>query len=85
MWGQVNMNRRHFLGLAVIIGTCLFFGCVTASPPQTAKLNRPNILFILIDDMGWKDITCAGSAYYETPHIDELAANGVRFVNAYSS
>jgi hypothetical protein len=79
------MNRRHFLGLAAITGTGLFTGCVTGSTPQTAKLNKPNILFILIDDMGWKDIACAGSTYYETPHIDELAANGMRFVNAYSS
>jgi arylsulfatase A-like enzyme len=52
---------------------------------QAAEADRPNILLILIDDMGWKDIACAGSTYYETPHIDELAANGMRFVNAYSS
>ncbi len=85
MWKQANMNRRHFFSLAAIIGTGLFWGGVTASSPQTAKLNKPNILFILIDDMGWKDIACAGSTYFETPHIDELAANGMRFVNAYSS
>lgn len=51
-----------------------------ASDPQ-----RPNILLILIDDMGWKDIGCAGSTYYETPHIDELASEGMRFLNAYSA
>ena len=44
----------------------------------------PNILFILIDDMGWKDISCAGSSYYETPNIDKLASEGIRFLNAYS-
>lgn len=44
----------------------------------------PNILFVLIDDMGWKDISCAGSTYYETPHIDKLASEGMRFLNAYS-
>ncbi|MFC1601375.1 sulfatase [Candidatus Sumerlaeota bacterium] len=46
---------------------------------------RPNILFILIDDLGWKDLGCSGSRYYETPNIDALAASGVRFTNAYSS
>lgn len=45
----------------------------------------PNILLILIDDMGWKDIGCAGSNYYETPNIDKLASEGIRFVNAYSA
>ena len=44
-----------------------------------------NIILILIDDMGWKDIGCAGSTYYKTPHIDALAAEGTRFTNAYSS
>jgi len=45
---------------------------------------QPNILFILIDDMGWKDISIAGSSYFETPNIDKLALQGVRFLNAYS-
>jgi arylsulfatase A-like enzyme len=33
--------------------------------------------------MGWKDIGCAGSTYYETPHIDQLASEGMRLLNAY--
>ncbi len=48
-------------------------------------MKRPNIVFVLIDDMGWKDLSCAGSQYYQTPHIDRLAENGIRFENAYSS
>ncbi|TGV00208.1 sulfatase, partial [Flavivirga rizhaonensis] len=47
--------------------------------------NPPNIVFVLIDDMGWKDMSCSGSEYYETPNIDALAQSGVRFTNAYSS
>jgi hypothetical protein len=46
----------------------------------TENTDKPNILFVLIDDMGWKDIGCAGSTYYETPHIDELASEGTRHV-----
>ncbi|MFW5846333.1 MAG: sulfatase [Planctomycetota bacterium] len=45
----------------------------------------PNILFILIDDLGWADLGCFGSSFYETPHLDRLAAQGLRFTDAYAS
>jgi arylsulfatase A-like enzyme len=45
----------------------------------------PNILFILIDDLGWRDLVCTGSDFYETPHLDQLAARGLRFDNAYAA
>jgi len=48
-------------------------------------VGKPNILLILIDDMGWKDIGVSGSTYYETPNIDALATSGVRFLNGYSA
>jgi len=46
---------------------------------------RPNVVLILIDDMGWTDLGCQGSKFYETPHIDRLAASGMRFTNGYSA
>ncbi len=46
---------------------------------------RPNILFVLIDDLGWSDLSCFGSTFYETPNLDRLAAEGVRFTNAYAA
>ncbi|MBM3891450.1 MAG: aryl-sulfate sulfohydrolase, partial [Verrucomicrobia bacterium] len=42
---------------------------------------RPNIIFILADDLGWTDLAVQGSKYYESPNIDRLAAQGVRFTN----
>ena len=42
-------------------------------------MTAPNIIFILIDDMGWRDLACYGSPFYETPNIDRLAAQGMRF------
>ncbi len=45
----------------------------------------PNIIVMLIDDMGWTDLGCYGSKYYETPHIDQLAKDGMRFTQAYSA
>lgn len=46
---------------------------------------RPNILFLLVDDLGWADIGANGSTYYLTPNIDTLAANGLRFTQAYAA
>src|SRR5699024_2593216 len=45
----------------------------------------PNILFILVDDLGWKDLGSYGSEFYDTPNLDELTQQGVRFTNAYSA
>src|SRR3954447_981910 len=57
-----------------------------AAAPATAedRPTRPNIVFILADDLGWTDLGCQGSKYYETPNIDRLARDGVRFTDAYS-
>lgn len=43
--------------------------------------SRPNVIFIMADDLGYTDLGCFGSRYYETPHIDQLARQGVRFLN----
>ena len=47
--------------------------------------DRPNILFIFLDDFGWKDTSFMGSDFYETPHLDKLAASGMIFTDAYSA
>ena len=46
---------------------------------------QPNILLILIDDLGWRDLTCYGSSFYETPNLDKLASEGMLFSDAYAS
>ena len=46
---------------------------------------RPNIVFILADDLGWTDLSCYGSRYYQTPHIDRLAREGLRFSAGYTA
>ena len=45
----------------------------------------PNFIFILMDDLGWRDLVCYGSNFYETPNLDRLAAEGMRFTNAYAA
>jgi arylsulfatase A-like enzyme len=49
-----------------------------------AKMQHPNILLIVADDLGWTDLGCQGSKYYETPNIDRLAREGMRFTSAYT-
>ena len=46
---------------------------------------RTNVVFFLVDDLGWRDLGCYGSDYYKTPHIDRLAGEGVRFTDAYAA
>lgn len=48
-------------------------------------MKPPNIILILIDDMGWRDLSCYGSPFYETPNIDQLAAEGMSFSQAYAA
>ena len=55
-----------------------FTALLTAATP-------PNVIVILVDDMGQTDLSCYGSRFYETPHIDQLAKDGVRFANGYSA
>src|SRR4030095_13330655 len=52
---------------------------------QRAAQQRPNFLFILADDLGQHQLGCYGSKYYETPSIDRLAAQGMKFTRAYSA
>src|SRR5438093_6115326 len=52
---------------------------------EAAAARPPNIVFILADDLGWADLGCYGSKYHRTPHLDRLAASGVRFTDAYAA
>ncbi|GAB1453443.1 hypothetical protein MASR2M47_34990 [Draconibacterium sp.] len=59
------------------------FLCFHASAKNAET--KPNIVFILIDDMGWTDVGFMGAKYYETPNIDKLAKSGMIFTQAYAS
>jgi len=51
---------------------------------DTSK-QKPNIVFIMADDLGWRDLTCFGSKFHQTPNLDKLAARGVKFTQAYAA
>jgi arylsulfatase A len=64
----------------------LLFLCLLGRPLfGAAPQSRPNVILILADDLGWTDLSCYGSELYETPHIDGLSRDGVRFTQAYSA
>ncbi|MEA3366608.1 MAG: sulfatase, partial [Planctomycetota bacterium] len=52
---------------------------------EDQRKSRPNFLFILVDDLGWKDLGCFGSTFYETPNVDRLRAGGMKFTDAYAA
>ncbi len=62
-------------------------GIAALSPlnSQAAKSTPQNVLFILVDDLGWNDLSFMGSDFYESPNIDKLASEGTTFTNAYSA
>src|SRR5215211_701217 len=49
-----------------------------------APARPPNVVYIMADDLGWTDLGCQGSKYYETPNIDKMAKDGMRFTSAYT-
>ncbi len=67
-------------GLAAYLATCL-----TAASSFAAPGRPPNIVFILIDDLGWRDVGFMGNDFVETPNIDRLARRGIVFTQAYAS
>jgi arylsulfatase A-like enzyme len=79
------MRRRDFLE-AVGAGAVLWFsGCGGRSRLSGTERKKPSFVFFLVDDLGWKDLGCYGSTFYETPNLDRLAASGMRFTNAYAA
>src|SRR5215813_6217766 len=71
-----NMNRREFMGATL----------AAAVLRQTPALpSRPNVLFILADDLGYGDLSCYGRPDYETPVLDRLATEGVKLTSAYAA
>ena len=64
------------------IHLCLFLSMAVAAAEAAEK---PNVILVLVDDMGWMDLSCQGSKYYQTPHIDKLASDGFRFTDGYAA
>jgi arylsulfatase A len=62
----------------------LVFLLFTALVAGAAQPRRPNVVLILADDLGWRDLRCTGNPWHDTPNLDRLAAQGTRFTRAYA-
>ena len=63
----------------------VYFISVLACQTAAFANERPNVVFFLVDDLGWSDVGCNGSPFYDTPNIDRLATEGVRFTDGYAA
>ena len=75
----MNEPILRFLG-ALALTTVILSTAIT-----TNAADKPNIVIIFVDDLGWTDLGCYGSAFYETPNIDRLAGQGAMFTRAYAA
>jgi len=78
-------NNTTKLMLSLFIASIIFSGCKSKSVSEKKEIKKPNILFIVADDLGAHDLSYAGSNYYETPNIDAIANEGVEFTQGYAS
>ena len=74
----MKLSRRRFLGAGAAAGTAASVGCGPFGPP-------PDVVFILADDLGYRDLGCFGARGIETPNIDRLAADGMRLTAHYAA
>ncbi len=77
------MLRCLFCSLCVLVSVSTFWG--KPDRPFDSAQGRPNVVFFLVDDLGWTDLSCYGSDFHESPHIDRLAESGIRFTQAYAA
>ena len=78
---QEYKNIR-FISFLVTSFCILFCTCTNQKAQEREKMN---VIFFLVDDMGWTDVGCYGSSFYETPNIDKFAQEGLKFTNAYAT
>ncbi len=70
------MLRLPFFYILVFIGFSL---------PASSQTTKPNIIYIMADDMGYADLSCYGRKDYQTPNLDKLCSQGIKFMNAYAT
>jgi len=76
------MRCGRFAGLPLLAA---LLSLAVPVPARSQQALQPNIVLITVDDLGWTDLSVQGSTYLETPHIDGLAAQGMRFTDAYAA
>lgn len=84
-----SANRRFWKGCQRVTSlaacTVAILALLGASREAHAAVTRPNFVFILADDLGWRDLSIEGSTFYESPNIDRIARSGMRFTQGYAA
>ncbi len=80
----MRINPKIFFALSAVGSVSMIAKAVKPVADKPASADKPNILFILCDDMGYGDLGCYGQRYIETPNIDRMASEGMRFTQAYA-
>jgi arylsulfatase A-like enzyme len=78
------MNRTALVYCFALSGLAVF-ALASCSAASAAEATPPNVVFFLVDDLGQRDLGCYGSSFYETPHLDQLAADGIQLNHAYAA
>ena len=71
--------------LPILVAVFAAFAHFSATLPGAETAPKPNIVLILADDLGWTDLACYGSKLHETPNIDQIAHDGMKFTQNYSA
>lgn len=80
----MRIQRQGFIGALALV-TAILATASFVHAQASADAPKPNVVIVFVDDLGWKDLGCYGSSFYETPNIDQLAGQGAVFSRAYSS
>ena len=80
------MKSRNYAGISLLasLASCNSATAETVQKNSTQDPKKPNVIVILADDLGYGDLKCYGAKNVETPHVDKLASEGIRFTNAHT-
>jgi hypothetical protein len=82
----MKSTRREFLRYTGLLTTqFVLTGCGAVAEQTISKKDKPNVIYILADDLGYGDLSCYGQKKFQTPNIDRLAAEGMLFTQQYSN
>ena len=76
---------KYLLLFSLILGGVFFISCKEENHFGKEIKNRPNVVYINVDDLGWKDLGMMDDGYFETPHIDQFSKQAMIFTNSYAS